>query len=75
MLDQSPEAAERAVGREIPHEVVGRRAGDAPCVFADTALATELLGWSPSRTLDDMCADHWRWQRENAEGFGTGRSS
>jgi len=65
-------AAERAVGHEIPHEVVGRRAGDAPCVFADTALATELLAWSPVRTLDDMCADHWRWQRENPEGFGAG---
>jgi UDP-glucose 4-epimerase len=68
-------AAERAAGRRIPHEVVGRRAGDAPCVFADTTLATELLGWSPTRTLDDMCADHWRWQRENPDGFGTGRSS
>ena len=62
-------AAERAVGHEIPHEVVGRRPGDAPCVYADTALATELLGWAPTRTLDDMCADHWRWQRENPQGF------
>jgi UDP-glucose 4-epimerase len=68
-------AAERAVGHEIPHEVVGRRAGDAPCVFADTTLATELLAWSPTRTLDDMCADHWRWQRENPEGFETAPTS
>jgi len=65
-------AAGRAVGHEIPHEVVGRRAGDAPCVYADTALATELLGWQAQLDLDAMCRDHWRWQRENPEGFGTG---
>jgi UDP-glucose 4-epimerase len=62
-------AAARAVGHEIPYEVVGRRAGDAPCVYADTSLATELLGWRATRTLDDMCADHWRWQRENPDGL------
>ena len=43
----------------------------SPCVLADPTLATELLGWRPTRSLDDMCADHWRWQRENPEGFGT----
>ncbi|HEU5084140.1 MAG TPA: UDP-glucose 4-epimerase GalE [Acidimicrobiales bacterium] len=62
-------AAGRAVGRDIPYEVVGRRPGDAPCVYADTTLATELLGWRATRDLDDMCRDHWRWQRENPEGF------
>jgi len=62
-------AAARAVGREIPHEVVGRRPGDAPCVYADTTLARDLLGWQARHDLDDMCRDHWRWQRENPEGF------
>jgi UDP-glucose 4-epimerase len=63
-------AASRAVGREIPHEIVDRRPGDAPCVFADTTLATELLRWEARLDLDAMCRDHWRWQRENPEGFG-----
>jgi len=67
-------AASRAVGREIPYEIVGRRPGDAPCVYADTTLATELLGWRPTRDLDDMCRDHWRWQRDNPDGFGDGSS-
>jgi UDP-glucose 4-epimerase len=62
-------AAERAVGREIPHTIVGRRAGDVPCVYADTTLARELLGWEARFDLDDMCRDHWRWQRENPEGY------
>ncbi|HEX4902987.1 MAG TPA: UDP-glucose 4-epimerase GalE [Acidimicrobiales bacterium] len=68
-------AAGRAVGRDIPYEVVDRRAGDAPCVYADTTLATELLGWRARYDLDDMCRDHWRWQRENPEGFGAGSAA
>ena len=62
-------AAARAVGSEIPYEVTDRRPGDVPCVYADTTLSRELLGWTPRFDLDDMCRDHWRWQRENPEGY------
>jgi UDP-glucose 4-epimerase len=68
-------AAGRAVGREIPYEVVDRRPGDAPRVWADTTLAAELLGWQARHDLDDMCRDHWRWQRENPHGFAGTTSS
>ena len=66
------QAASRAVGRDIPYELADRRPGDVPCVYADTALSSELLGWTPRYDLDDMCRDHWRWQRENPDGYGTG---
>ncbi|WP_436793295.1 UDP-glucose 4-epimerase GalE [Actinospongicola halichondriae] len=62
-------AAGRAVGREIPHEVVERRPGDVPCVFADTARAEDLLRWTARFDLDDMCRDHWNWQRQNPSGY------
>ncbi len=62
-------AFERAVGREIPHEIVGRRAGDIARVWADPSRAEALLGWSARRTLDEMCADAWRWQTMNPGGF------
>ena len=62
-------AASRAVGHDIPYEIVGRRAGDVPCVFADTTLARDLLGWSARFDLDDMCRDHWNWQRQNPDGY------
>ena len=31
--------------------------------------ANEELGWTANRTLDDMCADAWRWQSQNPDGF------
>ncbi len=64
-------AASRAVGRDIPYEITDRRPGDAPCVYADTTLASELLGWSARHDLDDMCSDHWRWQQQNPRGYET----
>ena len=63
-------AASRAVGREIPYEVVGRRAGDAAAIWADPSFAKKRLGWRALRTLDHMCADHWRWQKANPGGYG-----
>ena len=62
-------AASRAVGREIPYEVVDRRPGDVAACWADPTLAGDLLGWRATRTLDDMAVDHWRWQSENPEGY------
>ena len=62
-------AASRAVGRDIPYQVVDRRPGDIAATWADPGLAHELLGWRATRTLDDMAADHWRWQSQNPQGY------
>ncbi|MGE9808792.1 UDP-glucose 4-epimerase GalE [Janibacter sp. G1551] len=62
-------AFERAAGKEIPYEVVGRRAGDLPAYWADPTKAHEELGWRATRTVDDMCADTWRWQQGNPNGY------
>lgn len=62
-------AFERAVGRELPYEVVGRRAGDVAVSFADPSKANAELGWRATRTIDDMCVDTWRWQSQNPKGF------
>ncbi len=62
-------AAEAASGREIPYVIGPRRPGDVAAVWADPALATTLLEWRSTRTLSDMCADHWRWQDANPLGY------
>ena len=46
----------------VPHRIAGRRPGDIARCWADTGRAQRLLGWRASRTLEDMCADTWRWQ-------------
>jgi UDP-glucose 4-epimerase len=58
-----------ASGRDIPYRVAARRPGDVAACYADPALARRLLGWRARRDLDAMCADSWRWQRLNPEGF------
>lgn len=59
----------QASGREVPYQVVPRRPGDVAACYADPALARTLLGWHAQHNLDRMCADSWRWQSNNPQGF------
>jgi len=63
-------AAGAAVGHVLPHRVGPRREGDVTESYAEVSLAGELLGWRATRSLEQMCADAWRWQSANPEGFG-----
>lgn len=60
-----------ASGREVPYRIVPRRPGDVAACYADPALAATLLGWRAQHDLDRMCADSWRWQSMNPNGFLT----
>ncbi len=62
-------AFERASGRAVPFKTVARRPGDVASCYADPALARELLGWQAELGLDAMCADSWRWQSRNPQGY------
>ena len=64
-------AFETAVGRPIPYEIVARRAGDVASSYADPSRANAELGWSTTRTVEEMCADTWRWQSQNPEGYAS----
>ena len=62
-------AFEQASGKAVPLQIVGRRPGDVAACYADPSLARELLGWSATRGLAQMCADTWRWQSRNPQGY------
>lgn len=62
-------AFERASGRPVPYEIVERRPGDVAECYADPARAAQLLGWSAGKGIDAMCADTWRWQSGNPDGY------
>jgi len=62
-------ALEKASGKKIPYRITNRRPGDIATCYADTSLAQKLLGWSARLSLADMCADAWRWQSNNPQGY------
>lgn len=62
-------AYEKACGKKIKYEIGPRRAGDLATVYADTAKAKEGLGFVAKYDLERMCADSWRWQTMNPNGF------
>jgi len=62
-------AFEQATGRTVPYQIVERRAGDIAECYADVELASRLLGWRATRDVNQMCADGWRWQQSNPDGY------
>ena len=63
-------AFEKASGRAVPYEIVARRPGDIAECYADPSKAKRELGWRAERDLAVMCADTWRWQHANPNGYG-----
>ena len=62
-------AFERACGRRLPYVIDPRRPGDLAAYYADPAKAEALFGWRAEYDLDRMCADSWRWQSRNPNGY------
>ena len=62
-------AFERACGRELPYTLTDRRPGDVASCYADPTLAERELGWRAGLDLEAMCADAWRWQSTNPDGY------
>ena len=62
-------AFSKAVGKDIPYSIKPRRPGDIATCYADPAKAKAELGWEAKRGIDEMCADGWRWQRQNPNGY------
>ena len=70
-VKQLVDAFARVNGVPIAHRYVARRAGDIAQCFADPTQAQQLLNWKAQLGLDRMCADAWRWQSMNPQGFDT----
>lgn len=63
------EAFKKASGRDVPYTIAARRSGDIASCYADPSKAKSELGWAAERGLDQMCADAWRWQSNNPNGY------
>jgi len=62
-------AFEQACGKELPYKLVARRPGDVEAAYAEPTKAAVELGWRAERGIDEMCADAWRWQSANPNGY------
>jgi len=63
-------ACEAAVGRTIPHEVVGRRPGDPGTLIATPEKVARELGWSPRYPdIDSIVETAWRWHASHPDGY------
>ena len=62
-------AFEQATGVEVPYRVGPRREGDIAACWADCSKAAAELGWRAEYGIERMCADSWRWQQANPNGY------
>ena len=64
-------AFEQASGKTVPYKITPRRPGDIAAYYAAPRKAATLLGWQATRSLADMCADTWKWQSLNPQGYNS----
>ncbi|MBQ2627194.1 MAG: UDP-glucose 4-epimerase GalE [Eubacterium sp.] len=62
-------AFEKACGHELKYEIKPRRPGDIAACYAKCDKAKEELGWEAEFGIEEMCADSWRWQSQNPNGY------
>ena len=60
---------EEANGVKVPYQITDRRPGDLATCYADPAKSAEVLGWTATKKLTDMCRDSWNWRSQNPKGY------
>ena len=63
-------AYEKACGKALPYAILPRREGDIATCYANPEKAERLLGFKTQLGIERMCADSWRWQSNNPNGYG-----
>lgn len=59
----------KTTGVNVPFKIVDRRAGDIATCYASSDKAKTLLNWEAKLNIEAMCADTWRWQSNNPQGY------
>lgn len=58
-------AFEKACNKKLPYKILDRRPGDIATCYADSSKALLKLGWKAQYGIDEMCQDHWNFQKKN----------
>jgi UDP-arabinose 4-epimerase len=60
-------AVSRVTGSNLPHDILPRRPGDPPALYAAAAKAKNLLGWEPRYSdIDTIVRTAVNWHRQSA---------
>lgn len=62
-------AVEKASGKKVKYEIVGRRSGDPAVSYADSTKAEKVLNWSAKYDLEDMAKSAWKWHNQHPNGY------
>jgi UDP-glucose 4-epimerase len=63
------QAFQQACGKTLPYQIAPRRRGDIAACYADVSKAAHELDWKAERTIQQACADAWKWQSQNPRGY------
>jgi len=63
------ESFERVNKVKINKKIAPRRLGDEPSYYTVSTKAQFELGFKTTKTLDDICRDHYAWQANNPKGY------
>lgn len=56
-------AFEKVTGRSLNYQIGPRRPGDVVAVYADFLKARNLIGWQPTRSIEDILRTAWAWEQ------------
>lgn len=59
---------EKASGKPLNYEIVGRRAGDIVKIWADPTFTNNELDWKAERSIDEMTKSAWEWEKAYRAG-------
>ena len=62
-------AFEAACGHPLKYEIKPRRDGDIAACYCNPEKAKAELSWAAEYGIAEMCADSWRWQSRNPDGY------
>lgn len=64
------EIARKVTKHPIPIKIGERRPGDPDKLVASYDLAFRVLGWKPSKSMEDIISSAWKFHQKHPEGFG-----
>lgn len=60
-------AFEETSHRKLNYTIGPRRSGDVVAIYADSAKAKKILGWSPQYSIQDIMDSAWKWEMKRTK--------